>query len=82
MTTVSGTKRSNRAAERRLSNQLQAEQRISAQWKTRIASQESRVADLQSQIDRGVPTIGGPLQLVKITHQGLTWIDQPLICSK
>jgi len=25
---------------------------------------------------------GGPLQLVKITHQGLTWINQPLIRSK
>ena len=39
-------------------------------------------AHVQSQIDRGVPTIGGPLQLVRITHQGLQWIDQPLICSK
>lgn len=37
---------------------------------------------VQSQIDRDVPTIGGPLQLVRITHQGLQWMDQPLICSK
>jgi hypothetical protein len=37
---------------------------------------------VQSQIDRDLPTIGGPLQLVRITHQGLNWIDQPLICSK
>jgi hypothetical protein len=37
---------------------------------------------VQSQIDRDVPTIGGPLQLVRITHQGLNWIDMPLICSK
>jgi hypothetical protein len=29
-----------------------------------------------------VPTIGGPLQLVRITHQGLNWIDLPLVCSK
>jgi hypothetical protein len=37
---------------------------------------------VQSQIARDVPTIGGPLQLVRITHQGLQWMDQPLICSK
>jgi hypothetical protein len=37
---------------------------------------------VQSQIDRDVPTIGGPLQLVRITHQGLQWIEEPLICSK
>jgi hypothetical protein len=37
---------------------------------------------VQAQIDRGLPTIGGPLQLVKITHQGLNWIDLPLVCSK
>jgi len=37
---------------------------------------------VQSQIDRDVPTIGGPLQLVRITQQGLNWIDQPLVCSK
>jgi hypothetical protein len=37
---------------------------------------------VQSQIDRGLPTIGGPLQLVRITGQGLDWIDQPLVCSK
>jgi hypothetical protein len=37
---------------------------------------------VQSQIDRGLPTIGGPLQLVRITHQGLNWIDMPLVCSK
>ena len=37
---------------------------------------------VQSQIDRDLPTIGGPLQLVRITHQGLDWIDQPLVCSK
>jgi hypothetical protein len=37
---------------------------------------------VQSQIDRDVPTIGGPLQLVRITHQGLNWIDLPLVCSK
>jgi hypothetical protein len=37
---------------------------------------------VQSQIDRDVPTIGGPLQLVRITHQGLDWIDMPLVCSK
>jgi hypothetical protein len=39
-------------------------------------------AYVQKQIDRGLPTIGGPLQLVKITHQGLNWIDMPLVCSK
>jgi hypothetical protein len=39
-------------------------------------------AYVQSQIDRDLPTIGGPLQLVRLTHQGLNWIDQPLICSK
>ena len=37
---------------------------------------------VQSQIDRGLPAIGGPLQLVRITHQGLNWIDMPLVCSK
>ena len=37
---------------------------------------------VQSQIDRDLPTIGGPLQLVRITHQGLNWIDMPLVCSK
>jgi len=37
---------------------------------------------VQSQIDRGIPTIGGPLQLVRITHAGLAWIDMPLVCSK
>jgi hypothetical protein len=37
---------------------------------------------VQSQIDRGLPTIGPPLQLVRITHRGLDWIDQPLVCSK
>jgi hypothetical protein len=37
---------------------------------------------VKSQIDRDLPTIGGPLQLVRLTHQGLNWIDQPLICSK
>ena len=37
---------------------------------------------VQSQIDRDLPTIGGPLQLVRITHQGLNWIDLPLVCSK
>lgn len=37
---------------------------------------------VRSQIDRDVPTIGGPLQLVRITHQGLNWIDMPLVCSK
>jgi hypothetical protein len=37
---------------------------------------------VQSQIDRNLPTIGGPLQLVRITHQGLNWIDMPLVCSK
>jgi hypothetical protein len=37
---------------------------------------------VQSQIDRGLPTIGGPPQLVRITHQGLNWIDLPLVCSK
>jgi hypothetical protein len=37
---------------------------------------------VQSQIDRDLPTVGGPLQLVRLTHQGLNWIDQPLICSK
>ena len=37
---------------------------------------------VQSQIDRGLPTIGPPLQLVRITHSGLDWIDQPLVCSK
>ena len=39
-------------------------------------------AYVQSQIDRDLPTIGGPLQLVRITHQGLNWIDLPLVCSK
>ena len=39
-------------------------------------------AYVQSQIDRDIPTIGGPLQLVRITHQGLNWIDMPLVCSK
>jgi len=37
---------------------------------------------VQSQIDRDVPGIGGPLQLVRITHEGLSWIDMPLVCSK
>jgi hypothetical protein len=37
---------------------------------------------VQAQIDRGLPTIGGALQLVKVTHQGLNWIDLPLVCSK
>jgi hypothetical protein len=39
-------------------------------------------AYVQSQIDRDVPTIGGPLQLVRVTLQGLNWQNQPLICSK
>jgi hypothetical protein len=39
-------------------------------------------AFVQSQIDRDVPTIGGPLQLVRVTLQGLNWQNQPLICSK
>jgi hypothetical protein len=37
---------------------------------------------VQSQIDRDMPGIGGPLQLVRITHQGLNWINLPLVCSK
>ena len=37
---------------------------------------------VQSQIDRDLPTIAGPLQVVRITHQGLNWIDLPLVCSK
>ena len=39
-------------------------------------------AYVQSQIDRDLPTIGGPLQLVRIPHQGLNWIDLPLVCAK
>jgi hypothetical protein len=37
---------------------------------------------VQSQIDLDGPYIGGPLQLVRITHQGLQWMDQPLVCSR
>jgi hypothetical protein len=52
MTMVSGVNKSNRFADQQLSNRLQAEQRTSAQWKTRIQEQENRIADLQARIDR------------------------------
>jgi len=52
MTTVSGVKKSDRYAAQRLHNQLLAQQRISAQWKSRIAGQEERIAETQSRIDR------------------------------
>lgn len=52
MTEVSGVKKSNQAADQRLSNHLQAEQRLSEQWKARIQEQENRIADLQARIDR------------------------------
>jgi hypothetical protein len=52
MTTVSGVQKSDRYADQRLSNHLQAEQRMSAEWRARIQAQEERIADLQSRIDR------------------------------
>lgn len=52
MTQVSGVNRPDRYADQRLSNRLAAEQRTSAQWKARIQEQETRIADLQSRIDR------------------------------
>lgn len=52
MTMVSGVKRSDRFADQRLSNRLQAEQRTGAMWKARIQDQENRIADLQFRIDR------------------------------
>lgn len=51
MTTVSGVTKSNRKADQRLSNQLQAQQRTAQQWKARIQDQEDRIADLQTRID-------------------------------
>jgi hypothetical protein len=52
MSEVSGVTRQDRAAEQRLSNHLQAEQRNGAQWKARIEDQENRIADLEARIDR------------------------------
>ncbi|HLV89143.1 MAG TPA: hypothetical protein VKV39_19325 [Candidatus Sulfotelmatobacter sp.] len=52
MTMVSGVKHSDRAADQRLSNRLQAEQRNGSLWKARIEDQENRIADLQARIDR------------------------------
>jgi hypothetical protein len=51
MTTVSGVAKTNRAGDQRLSNHLQAEQRVGAEWKARIQAQEDRIADLQARID-------------------------------
>lgn len=51
MTMVSGVNRPNHSADQRLSNRLASEQRISAEWKARIQSQENRIADLQARID-------------------------------
>ncbi len=52
MSQVSGVNKTNRAADQRLSNQLQAQERVSAQWKARIQDQETKIADLQARIDR------------------------------
>jgi hypothetical protein len=52
MTMVSGVNHSSRYSDQQLSNRLTAEQRTGAQWKARIEDQESRIADLQSRIDR------------------------------
>jgi hypothetical protein len=51
MTTVSGVQKTNRAGDQRLSNRLQSEQRVGAEWKARIQAQEDRIADLQARID-------------------------------
>jgi len=51
MTQVSGVKRSNRAADQRLSNRLAAEQRAVKEWRARIQEQEAKVADIQARID-------------------------------
>jgi hypothetical protein len=52
MTTVSGVPKSDRAANRQFNNQMQGEQRNSAQWKARIQTQENQIAVLQQRIDR------------------------------
>jgi chromosome segregation ATPase len=52
MSTVSGVEKSDRSADRQLSNRLQAQQRTSELWKARIQEQENRIADLQARIDR------------------------------
>ena len=50
MTQVSGTAKTNRNADQRLTRRLQAQQRVRTQWRTRIQEQEDRVADLQARI--------------------------------
>jgi hypothetical protein len=51
MTTVSGVQKTNHAGDQRLSNRLQSEQRVGAEWRARIQAQEDRIADLQARID-------------------------------
>ena len=51
MSQVSGVVKSDRYADQRLSNRLASEQRNADQWRSRIAEQENRVADLQARID-------------------------------
>ena len=52
MTMVSGVSRPNRAYDQRLAQQERTQQRAGEQWRERIQNQESRIAELQAQIDQ------------------------------